>query len=158
MIRALAISFLLISWFISASFFSLFATCYTLSSLLLTFNSYRCMSSFCMIYTSLVTHFLSILLACHNWVPYNLPPMNILLFDLAQKCIECRLGLTLMTLFLHPVNRHDGYMGGRQGGVGVFSILRYMFTCSLVTDYLFNCYPHRLHSLAKTPVLVISRD
>ena len=68
-----------------------------------------------------------------------------------------RLGLTLMTefvLFWHPANRHDGYMGGRQGGVGVFSVLIYMFTCSLVTGYLLNCYPHRLHSLAKTAVLL----
>ena len=146
----------------SASFFSLFPTCYTLSSLLLTFNSYRCMSGFCMIYTSLATHFFPpVLLAWHSCVPYNLPPMNAFLFDLSQKCIERKLSLTLMTefvLFLRPVNRHDGYMGGRRGGVGVFSVLRYMFTCSLVTDYLFNCYPHRLHSLAKTAVFVISRD
>ena len=64
----------------------------------------------------------------------------------------------IFLFFLHPVNRHDGYMGGRQGGVGVFSVLRYMFTCSLVTDYLFNCYPHGLHSLSRTVVFVISRD
>ena len=102
------------------------------------------MSGFCMIYTSLATHFFSpVLLAWHSCLPYNLPPMNAFLFDLSQKCIERKLSLTQMTefvLFWRPVNRHDGYMGGRRGGVGVFSVLRYMFTCSLVTDYLFNCY------------------
>ena len=58
------------------------------------------MSSFCMIYTSLLSTPQSVLLAWHSCVPYNLPPMNAFLFDLSQKCIERKLSLTLMTEFV----------------------------------------------------------
>ena len=56
---------------VTCFFFLFFSTCYTSSLLLLSVTSYCHLSSFC-IYTSFVTHFLSILLACHSCMTYNL--------------------------------------------------------------------------------------
>ena len=71
---------------VTCFFFLFFSTCYTSSLLLLSVTSYCHLSSFC-IYTSFVTHFLSILLACHSCMTYNLPPMAVFLFDLSLKGI-----------------------------------------------------------------------